>query len=96
MTGNNTPVLFHSEKIILPQGFVEDDGHRVAQIQGPLALPHGDADGMIGVFRQQLLGQARRLLAEDQEVPVLKGRVRVPVLGVGGGVEEPGLRVQGL
>ena len=83
--------------MVLPEGLVGQNGHRVAEIQAAGLLPHGQADAAVIVLPAKGLRQPRRFLAEKQ--PAVRGELGPGIVPrrLGGGKPQVVLclRVQG-
>ena len=62
---------------IIAERFVEDDAHGVREVERADGPERGDSDDPVGEAREELLGQAHALLAEDERVPGGVGAVEV-------------------
>ena len=70
--------------IPLAQDLVAADGDGVREVEGSRFIDHRDADASVGVFHQNMLGDAARFLAEDDVRAVGVADFAVLVTRLGG------------
>lgn len=78
-----SPPFIVSKSSNLSQGFVENDGHGVAQIKTPGVVPHGDREADFFVGGDEGLRKAPRFISKDQVILRLKLSSRVGHCGLG-------------
>ena len=62
----------------LSQGLVQPDGRRLGNVEAAEKIPHhGNFHEVVREFGKELVGQALRLPAEDEAVPLPPGATRV-------------------
>ena len=66
-----------SREIDLTQGFIDGDGHRIAQVKAPGIGSHGDADTIFVMLRQKILRQSFGFLAEEEVAAILEVCFRI-------------------
>ena len=71
-------------KAPLPQRLVGGDGDGVGEIQAARLVDHGYAQGSFGKAHEHMLGQAARLLAEEQKGVVGESHVAVDMGALSG------------
>jgi hypothetical protein len=64
----------------LAEGFEDGDADGVRQVERAHGAERGDADDAVLVRFEELIGEADALLAEDERVPGLKGRIEVALV----------------
>jgi hypothetical protein len=75
---------FQASEVILPQRFIQDDGGRIAQVEGALACHHGDADAVFLVCGQNFLRDAAAFRPEHDEIIRSEGNICIELMGLRG------------
>jgi len=77
-------VSFKSLKVVLTEGFIQDDSGGIAEVDGSLAFHHRDTDAVFLMVDQNLFGNPAALGAEHDEVVHAERHFRVDLMGFGG------------
>ena len=81
-------------EIVLPQSFIDEDGHGVAEVEAPRLLSHGQAEAAVIVRLAERLRQTRCFLAEKQPAVRRKTRGGIVLRRLGGGQPEVCFRLR--